>query len=176
VSRETGVPTLAIAWADGQPRTDALARALDGEAVFVTSGLTRRPATAPLRYASAAVRTWQLLDRRRPVRVVAVAPPVVAPIVAALWCWAHRRALVVDCHTGTFHSRRWAWARPLYRRLLPRCRAVLAHTHEALELVRRWNAPGLLLPDDLPAGTAGRRRRPGLTRPAKEAADTTPNR
>jgi len=150
VSRETGVPTLAIAWADGQPRTDALARALDGEAVFVTSGLTRRPATAPLRYASAAVRTWQLLDRRRPVRVVAVAPPVVAPIVAALWCWAHRRALVVDCHTGTFHSRRWAWARPLFRLLLPRCRAVLVHTHEALALVTDWGAPGLLLPDDLP--------------------------
>ena len=148
--REAQGPPLAVAWAAQQPRTSGLAAALGGEAAFVTSPLPRRPVTAPLRYAWCAARTWRLLERRRPSCVVVVAPPVVAPLVAAVWCRWRRRPLVVDCHTGTFHSRRWAWARPLYRRLLPRCRAVLAHTHEALELVRRWNAPGLLLPDDLP--------------------------
>ncbi|HKF77290.1 MAG TPA: glycosyltransferase [Candidatus Dormibacteraeota bacterium] len=142
--------TLAVAWADHQPRTSALAAALDGEAAFVTSRLPRGPATAPLRYLSAALRTWRLLERRRPSRVVVVIPPVVAPLVAGLWCWARRRPLVADCHTGAFHSRRWAWARPLYRRLLPRCRVVLVHTDEALALVRAWGGPGLLLPDDLP--------------------------
>lgn len=81
---------LAIAWADWQPRTAALAGALGGEAVFVTGPLPRRPATAPLRYAWSAVRTWRDLERRRPSCVVVVAPPV------------------VDCHTGTFHARRWA--------------------------------------------------------------------
>ena len=144
---------LAVAWADHQPRTDALASALGGEAVFVTSPLPRQPATAPLRYACCAWRTWRLLQRRRPSAVVVIAPPVVAPVVAGLWCRWRRRPLVVDCHTGTFHSRRWAWARPLYRWLLPRCQAVLAHTDEALALLRGWGAPGLLLPDDLPGGT-----------------------
>src|SRR5205085_10431027 len=88
--------------------------------------------------------------RTRPSTVVVITPPVVAPLVAGLWCRWRRRPLVVDCHTGTFHSRRWAWAQPIYRRLLPRCRAVLAHTDEALELIRYWGAPGLLVPDDLP--------------------------
>ena len=143
-------PALVIAWADQQPRTDALAKALGGEAIFVTSPLPRRPATAPLRYGWCAWRTWRLLQRLRPSAVVVVAPPVVAPMVTGLWCWWRRRPLVVDCHTGTFHSRRWAWARPLYRWLLPRCRAALAHTNEALALLRRWDAPALLLPDDLP--------------------------
>ncbi|HKF78383.1 MAG TPA: glycosyltransferase, partial [Candidatus Dormibacteraeota bacterium] len=141
---------LAIAWADGQPRTAALAGALGGEAVFVTGPLPRGLATAPLRYCWSAVRTWRALERRRPSCVVVVAPPVVAPLVAGLWCWRRQRPLVVDCHTGTFHARRWAWARPLYRWLLPRCRAVLAHTNEALALLQGWGAPGLLLPDDVP--------------------------
>jgi glycosyltransferase involved in cell wall biosynthesis len=150
VSAAAPPPALAIAWADNQPRTDALARALGGEAVFVTSPLPRRPATAPLRYVWCAWRTWRLLQRRRPLAVVVIMPPVVAAIVAGLWCRVWRRPLVVDCHTDTFHGRRWAWARSLYGWLLPRCQAVLAHTDEALVLLRRWGAPGLLLPDDLP--------------------------
>ena len=147
-------PALAIAWADNQPRTDALARALGGEAVFVTSPLPRRPATAPLRYAWCAWRTWRLLQHRHPSAVVVIMPPVVAALVAGLWCRLWRRRLVVDCHTDTFHGSRWAWARWLYRWLLPRCQAVLAHTDEALGLLRRWGAPGLLLPDDLPGPAA----------------------
>jgi len=75
---------------------------------------------------------------------------VVAPLVAALWCWWRGKPLVVDCHPGAFRSRRWTSAQPVYRRLLPRCRAVLVHADEALALVRSWGAPGLLLPDELP--------------------------
>ena len=156
---------LAVAWADDQPRTRALGDALGGEAVFVTTRLPRRPATAPLRYAGCAVRTWRLLERRRPSCVVVITPPVVALIVAGMWCRFRQRQLVVDCHTGTFHSRRWAWAQPLYRWLLPGCRAVLAHTDEALKLVRRWGATGLLVPDDVPgpADVSPRGQLPGIT-------------
>ena len=156
---------IAIAWADDQPRTRALAAALRGEAAFVTAPLPRRPATAPLRYAWCAVETWRLLESTRPSRVIVIAPPVVAPVVALLWCRLRRRPLVVDCHTGTFHARRWAWARPLYRLLLRRCRAVLAHTDETLALLLRWGAPGLLLPDDVPE--------PADARPREPAAGTT---
>src|SRR5262249_61083384 len=55
---------------------------------------------------------------------------------------------------------RWAWAGWLYRWLLPRCQAVLAHTDEALSLPRRWGARGLLLPDDRPGPAAA--SNPGL--------------
>jgi glycosyltransferase involved in cell wall biosynthesis len=151
MSDAPGHRPLALAWAARQPRTSGLAAALEGEAAFVTNPLPVRPATAPLRYAWCAVQTWRLLERLRPSCVVVIAPPVVAPLVAAAWCRWRRRPLVVDCHTGTFHSRRWAWARPLYRWLLPHCRAVLAHTDEALTLVRSWGAPGLLMPDDVPS-------------------------
>jgi glycosyltransferase involved in cell wall biosynthesis len=142
---------LAIAWAAFQPRTVQLATELGGESVFVSSPrLARSTALLPLRYVSSALRTWGLLERHRPRRVLVITPPVVAPLVCLLWCTLRGRDLAVDCHTGAFHSHRWAWARPLHRWVLRRSPAVLVHTDEALELVRAWGAAGLLVPDDLP--------------------------
>jgi glycosyltransferase involved in cell wall biosynthesis len=142
---------LVVAWAAFQPRTVRLAEELEGHSVFVSSTrLAKNPALLPLRYLSAAYRTWSLLERHRPWRVLVITPPVVAPLVSWLWCAWRRRPLVIDCHTGAFHSRRWAWARPLHRWVLRRARAVLVHTDDALSLVDGWGAPGLLVPDDLP--------------------------
>jgi glycosyltransferase involved in cell wall biosynthesis len=142
---------LAVAWAAFQPRTVQLAAELGGESVFITS--RRLAATAgllPLRYAFSALQTWRLLERHRPRRVLVITPPVFAPMLCWLWCALHRRDLVVDCHTGAFHSRRWAWARPLHRWVLRRATAVLVHTEDALALVKGWGTAGLLVPDDLP--------------------------
>jgi glycosyltransferase involved in cell wall biosynthesis len=158
-----GAPVV-VAWAELQPRSRALAAALGGEAAFLASRLPRGPLTAPMRYLAGAVRTWRLLERRRPACVVAVTPPVAAPLAAWLWCRAHGRPLVVDCHTDAFHGGRWAWARPLHRWLFRRSRVALVHTAEALALVRGWGAPGLLLPDDLP-GPDEAEARPPASRP-----------
>jgi glycosyltransferase involved in cell wall biosynthesis len=124
----------------------------------------RRRPPAPLRYLAAAVRTWRLLEARRPAGVVVVTPPVAAPLTAWLWCRARGRPLVVDCHTDTFHSPRWRWARGLHRWLLRRSRLALVHTEEALALVGRWDAPVVLLPDDVPS-PADAERRPATGRP-----------
>jgi glycosyltransferase involved in cell wall biosynthesis len=140
----------AVAWARFQPRTAAIAEAFAGEAIFVSSRLRSHPALLPARYLAAAARTWRLLERRQPRRVVVITPPVFAPLVAWTWCRLRRRQLVIDCHTDTFHSRRWGWARPIHRWLLRRATAALVHTNEARELVAGWGAPALLLPDDLP--------------------------
>src|SRR5437879_2473500 len=140
----------AVAWARFQPRTVALAEAFAGEALFVSSRLSGHPALLPARYLAAAARTWLLLERRQPRRVVVITPPVFAPLVAWVWCRLHRRQLVIDCHTDTFHSPRWRWALPIHRWLLRRATAALVHTEEALEIVAGWGAPALLLPDPLP--------------------------
>jgi len=141
---------LALAWAPFQARTVALARVLGGEACFVTGGRRRGPATAAFRYLGCTRQTWRLLEERRPDRVLVVTPPVVAPMVAWAWCRRRGAALAIDCHTDTFHARRWRWARPLHRWLLRRSRAALVHTDEALELVQGWGVRGLLVPDDVP--------------------------
>lgn len=145
------VGLVAVAWAAFQPRTVTLARELEGEAVFVRSrGLGAGIPLTPCRYVAQTISTWRLLQRRLPERVLVITPPVFAPLVGWLWCAVRRRPFVVDCHTGAFHSPRWAWARPIHRWLLRRASAVLVHTDQALTLVREWGAAGLLMPDDVP--------------------------
>ena len=142
----------AVAWTRFQPRTSALAAALGGQARFFADGFAGPHfALRPLSYLIKAVQTWKVLSRDNPRTVLVITPPVVAPFVAWLWCLVHKRALVVDCHTGAFHSWKWAWARPLHRWLLRRVRVVLLHTEELKALVHGWGARAMLLPDDLPS-------------------------
>lgn len=144
-------PLAAVAWARFQPRTSALAAALGGQTLYVDDGIAGKHfAGRPLAYFLKAVRTWRALSRDNPRTVLVVTPPVFAPLVVWLWCLTHGRELVVDCHTGAFHSSKWGWARPIHRWLLRRVQVVLLHTVEAESLVRGWGARALLLPDDLP--------------------------
>lgn len=144
-------PLIAVAWAQFQPRTVALAAALGGEARFIDDvGIAAAPAMRPLAYLAKSLRTWKLLTRDDPETVLVITPPVFAPLVAWLWCTTHRRTLLVDCHTGAFHSSRWAWARPLHKIVLKQARATLLHTQELRDLAAAWGARALLVPDDLP--------------------------
>jgi len=142
---------VALAWCDFQPRTRALAAELGGEAHFLRTGRLRHIVFLPVRYLRNAVKTWKLLHQRDPQIVIAITAPVFAPLVSWLWCWFHRRILVMDCHTDAFHSGKWRWALPLHQWLTRRARAVLLHTEEDKAIVQTWGARGLLLPDDLPA-------------------------
>ena len=140
-----------MSWTPFQPRTSALAAALGGRACYITGSWPgRSTALVPLRYLAHAAQMWRLLNRLRPRILIVVTAPVFAPLVGWLWCATHGVRLVVDCHTGAFHSRRWRWARPIHRALLRRTQAALVHSEEDEAMVRAWGAPVLLLPDDLP--------------------------
>jgi glycosyltransferase involved in cell wall biosynthesis len=156
-------PLLAVAWARFQARTSGLAASLDGDAFFVASRVPDAAALLPFRYLVCAIHTWRALQSQRPGAVLVITPPVVAPIVAWLWCRVHGRPLIVDCHTDTFHSRKWGWALPLLRWLFRRSCAVLVHTEEALHLVEGWRVPALLLPDDVPQPEEAQQREPAST-------------
>jgi len=129
---------LAVAWAKFQPRTVGLATALGGKPAFISSSLGQ--ALPPLRYAAAAVKTWQLLEQKSPEQVLVVTPPVFAPLICWLWAARRRRPLVVDCHTGTLGSAKWGWADPLHRWLMRRASATLLHTEQALSVAEGWGA------------------------------------
>src|SRR5579864_4612155 len=96
---------IAVAWSRFQPRTVALAAALGGEARFIDDGIAGAHfALRPFAYLVKSIRMWRLLSRDDPRTVLVITPPVFAPLVAWLWCAVHRRILLVDCHTGAFHS------------------------------------------------------------------------
>ena len=146
---------VALAWCRFQPRTAALAAAVDGEAHFVApTGGGRLSRSLPGRYVRSAVITWRQLEQSRPAVVIAITPPVFAPLVAWMWCRRHGRQLVIDFHTGALHSRRWGWAQPLHRFLARRAAAVTLHTNEAADEVSAWGVRALLLPDDVPDAPA----------------------
>jgi len=148
----TGVRSslVAIAWDNYQGRTEALANALGGRAWYLR-GRPRAKALLPIRYLFDSIRMWRLLRRHRPGILVVITPPVVAPLVAWCWCVTHRCRLVIDCHTGAFHSWKWRWSAWLLRPVCRHAAAALVHTLEDEELVKAWGARALLLPDDLPA-------------------------
>ena len=145
----TPIPVVAVAWDNYQGRTEALAEALGGRAWYIRSR-PQQKALLPVRYVVDSIRTWSLLRRHRPTVLIVITPPVVAPLVAWLWCLTHRCHLVVDCHTGAFHSWKWRWSARLLRPVCRRAAAALVHTIEDEELVEGWGARALLVPDDLP--------------------------
>jgi glycosyltransferase involved in cell wall biosynthesis len=139
-----------VTWCAFQPRTQALAAAMGASLCNVSHPLHRRKVLLPLRYLIDAVSTWRFLRASRPRAVIVTTPPVFNLLTCWLWCALHRRPLVADCHTGTFHDQRWRWALPIQRVLLRRARVALVHSEEDEVLVNAWRAPALLLPDDLP--------------------------
>lgn len=140
-----------MAWCDFQPRTAELAREVGGHAIFISPVAGSRVARlAPIRYVRAAMATWKELSSRKPSAVIAVAPPVFAPLIA--WAWTRRRGcpLIIDFHTAAFHSRRWGWALPFTRFVARRSQAVSLHTEAMRDEAGSWGARAFLLPDGLP--------------------------
>ena len=95
-----------------------------------------------------------------PATVLVATPPVTAPLVAWLWCRTRKRALVIDCHTGAFHSWKWRWSLALLRFFARRATVALAHTKEDEAEVRSWGSSALLLPDDVPRASDASPRAP----------------
>jgi glycosyltransferase involved in cell wall biosynthesis len=130
-----------LAWAAFQPRTAALARALDGEPLFIhTPRLARHQSLIAVRYLVDAWQTWTRLNRLDPQRVVTVTPPLPAMLVAAAWCRVHHRLLGVDSHTGAYQGRKWGWSWRVHRWFFRHARVVTHNTQEETELA-----------DDLPS-------------------------
>src|SRR2546428_12526745 len=145
----TPIPVAAVAWDKYQGRTEALAEALGGRAWYIRSR-PKQKALLPVRYVVDSIRMWRLLGRHRPGVLVVITRPVVAPMVAWLWCATHQCRLVVDCHTGAFHSWKWRWSGRLLEPVCRTAAAALVHTQEDEALVEAWGARALLVPDDLP--------------------------
>jgi glycosyltransferase involved in cell wall biosynthesis len=150
---------VAVAWDNHQGRTEALAGALGGRAVYLRSRPKHKLAL-PVRYLVDGIRMWRLLRRDRPSALLVVTPPVIPALVAWLWSLAHPCRFVIDCHTGAFHSWRWRWSMPLLRLACRRARATLVHTTADEELVRTWDLTPMLVPDDVPDVSMAESRRP----------------
>jgi glycosyltransferase involved in cell wall biosynthesis len=146
-----------VVWARHSRRAETLAAELGGN----LRNFYERPLQGfwltGLRYLVQGWRTWLFLNRERPALVVVQSPPVFAALVVAFWCLLSRSygcqaAYVIDCHSGSFYSRRWRWLQPLQCWLSRRALVTLVASEDALEIVRkRWGARSIFLVDGLPS-------------------------
>jgi glycosyltransferase involved in cell wall biosynthesis len=65
--------------------------------------------------------------------VVAVGPPVFAPLCVELARLGRRHRVVVDLHSGALNDRRWRWSFPIMRWLLRRADIVVVTNREIVE-------------------------------------------
>lgn len=161
----TCMKTLFIAWARHSRRAETLASELGGTMHFVYTPPPQRRWLAPLRYLKLARQTWSILEQERPQSVLVQAPPIFAPLIAALWCKLRSTRqypirLAIDCHSGSFYDARWRWSLPVQRLLSRFATVTVVACTDALRYMKNWHARGLFLVDglptlSLPSGTAG---------------------
>jgi glycosyltransferase involved in cell wall biosynthesis len=136
-----------ITWAPYSGRSEGLAQHLGIRNHFVHYLAFQRPWIAPLKYPLQAIATLRILLEERPAVVLAQNPPVVAPLVAALYATAAGGRFIVDSHSEALLIRRWRCTLPLQRWLARRALAtVVTNEHLAAE-IRSWKAPAVVAVD-----------------------------
>jgi glycosyltransferase involved in cell wall biosynthesis len=136
-----------ITWAPYSGRSEGLAQHLGIRNHFVHYLSFQRPWIAPLKYPLQAVQTLRILWRERPAVVLAQNPPVVAPLIAALYAWATGARFIVDSHSEAFLIRRWRWTLPLQRWLGRRALATVVTNPHLADVVRSWDARAVIAVD-----------------------------
>lgn len=113
MSTPTGV--LVLSWMRYHGRSNDLAAALGGEAVFISVGRLGQRFAVLWRYPAQAWITWRVLRRRRPAALVVMAPPLPLLLIALCWRLRHGTPVVADAHTGAVVSPRSGAARRRFR-------------------------------------------------------------
>jgi glycosyltransferase involved in cell wall biosynthesis len=131
---------LFVAWKDECFRSRATARTFGCPVVLLGAG-----SGGFSRYLSLMVRTWRLLDQRRPRTVVCLNQPPMLPLVCGAWTWLHGGAVIQDFHSGALSHRRWRPFRCLYRRMTRRAPFTLVHNREDARRLAAWGAATALL-------------------------------
>lgn len=156
-----GVKKLFIVWYDFSRRAETLAAEVDAQVSFQYEVGLKGKWLTPLRYLVQGWKTWRLLDREQPEVVLVQSPPILAPLLVALWCnlRGNRVPYVIDCHPATFYSP-WRFASPLLHLLSRRALVTLLCNEAAQDILQGWRVKGIFLPDGLPtfshtSGTIG---------------------
>lgn len=150
-------PVLFVVWAGNSRRAETLSAELGAQVYYVYEKRLKASWQVPLRYLIQAWKTWRLLDRERPSIVLVQSPPIFASLTVALWCilqgkFRHSQiSYVLDCHSSTFHSRRWGWALPILRFLARQAVVTLSSNMHAEAILKSWKVRGFFLADGVPS-------------------------
>lgn len=142
--RGVGLNGVFISWVGHHGRSDAIAKLLGIDAVF----LPRRRGGLGVftSYPRQFIQTVITIRRRKPSVVILMLPPLPA-LLALLVSLRSTKSVVADLHTGFFHDPKWRWAKPVSLRLLKS--AGLLVTNEALARLCSPNDRGAVVLHDI---------------------------
>ena len=140
-----------LAWTATSGRAQDVAETLGGEALLVHPSvprLLRHPFSTAVRYLLSALLTVRHLAVLRPAVVIVTNPPLVPPLLVAMWARATGTRFVLDSHPSGFGAKGkvvLARLQPLHHWLARRAAAVLVTTPERARQVDAWGARGLVV-------------------------------
>ncbi len=140
--------TLFLFWCregSGSGRGEHLARALGAASAYVwRAKLAGSLWKTPLRYLLQTLDTARILREQRP-KVIYVQLPPVFPLLQA-WCYARRTGaqIIADNHSS-FLDGRWRIFHWMQKPLARRIKINLVHNEANADLLRGWNAAGVML-------------------------------
>jgi hypothetical protein len=135
-----------LAWEKYHARTELLARALDARVHYQYRLGRVKGARLLAKYALQSLDTLRVLRRERPDAVLVQTPPVFPALLAILYTWAAPGTRVIlDAHSGSFLSRKWAWSLPLLRWCARRARLTIVHMPSLKPVVEAWGARAMEL-------------------------------
>jgi glycosyltransferase involved in cell wall biosynthesis len=129
------------------PRSRVFARELGIDVRFVASFQRRGALTAPIRYASQAIKTMGMLLRLRPRLVFVQSPPSFAVAAVRLYAGLAGADYIVDAHSAAMQSPVWTRPRALSRALARRAAATIVTNEHFAHTVRAWGGRALVVRD-----------------------------
>lgn len=134
---------VSLSWIRYTSRGPSFAAALSAEHYFIQHG----EPWGFLKYIARTLVSLAILLRRRPSLVIAMNPPLFAPLLAWLYCRLFDADYVMDSHSGAFNNPVWARFRRLHRFLSRRALFCVVHNEVIHAQLREFGARGVVVSD-----------------------------
>jgi glycosyltransferase involved in cell wall biosynthesis len=156
-----------VFWGPHSVSTEQFARRLNATCYMIHYLSWKRPWIAPLKYPPMWLKTWWVLLKQRPSKVLVINTPVFAPLSVYLYCVLAGIPFAMNVHGHTLGGRRWGWSRPIQQFLSKRAAVSLVGTTEYQQIFNTWGARVLFLEDpplEIPAKSQGVKTAPSQFR------------
>ena len=139
-----------ILWAKNDTRSDSLAYHLGAKSYHISYfklNKTNRFILVPLRYLLASIKTFLVLLREHPDRIIVVNPPVIAILIVWLYCNISGSRFITDSHSATFNIKRWKLFIWLFRFLAKQAVTNIVHNEPLAQLMSDWGLRSQVIGD-----------------------------
>jgi glycosyltransferase involved in cell wall biosynthesis len=134
-----------VAWKSECHRSSMTSRFFNLTTYFISHFSARALAVKALAYVTQSMETVWVLFRDRPNVVFVLNSPPFLLLSMAVYCVTMCVPFVLDCHTGQYVDRKWAWFLPFYKWFTRRALFNLNHNPRDQKLVESWGGKSFMI-------------------------------